>query len=382
MNALVANAKSASSLAVIRSLGRNNIEVTGASDVMNDFPLHSKFCKNRIHLRSNGDDYESRIAELLEIVRKDHYDVLMPVMDQPLLFAISKHKHEFEKHTRIAIANYEQFGFFNNKALFSQFLMEHDLPCPKSSIVKSEDMLDELLQTLEFPVIIKPHIGEGAEGVETIHNQDELKDAYQRISSVHGPVIMQEYVSGRKYTAVFLVDEHAEVRRFFVHRAIREYPVTGGPTCFLESIYYEPIYPIGLSMIKHINYSGLVSMEFIVDEKDNLPKIIDVNPRFYGPLQCAITAGVDLPLAYYEMLVRGGIDTVRDYQEGKTCRHLLFEDLKHLMSILKGVKSLKYKQSRMQALFNFINFARDDSYFILSRTDMGPAMKKVFKSLH
>jgi predicted ATP-grasp superfamily ATP-dependent carboligase len=34
---------------------------------------------------------------------------------------------------------------------------------------------------------------------------------------------------------------------------------------------------------------GSASKEFIVDDKDSKPKIIDVNPWFYGPLQCAIT---------------------------------------------------------------------------------------------
>ncbi len=71
MNALVTNARSASSLAVIRLLGRNGIEVTGASDSKDDFPLYSKYCRKKVLLRTNPNDVEKRMNELLDLVSKN-----------------------------------------------------------------------------------------------------------------------------------------------------------------------------------------------------------------------------------------------------------------------------------------------------------------------
>jgi hypothetical protein len=99
MNALVANAKSAPALAVIRSLGKKDIAVTGASDDKNDFPLFSKYCKKKILLKADSDN-EKRIDELLEIVRNSHFDVFLPVMSENALLVLAKRKSEFEKHTR------------------------------------------------------------------------------------------------------------------------------------------------------------------------------------------------------------------------------------------------------------------------------------------
>jgi predicted ATP-grasp superfamily ATP-dependent carboligase len=119
-------------------------------------------------------------------------------------------------------------------------------------------------------------------------------------------------------------------------------------------------------------------MEFIVDKNDGKPKIIDVNPRFYGPLQCAISAGADFAWAVYNMAVNGDIEPDFSYREGVTCRHLLFEDTKHLFSILKGVRSPKYPPGKMAAIFRYLNFIKDDSYFVLSLSDPLPALKKIF----
>jgi hypothetical protein len=78
------------------------------------------------------------------------------------------------------------------------------------------------------------------------------------------------------------------------------------------------------------------------------------------------------------MAINGDIDTNLSYKEGVTCRHLLFEDTKHLISVLRGAKSPKYSLGKMKTIFNYLNFFRDDSYFILSSSDPLPALIKIF----
>lgn len=378
MNALVINARSASSLAVIRSLGKKGIEVTGASDSRDDFPLSSKYCRKKILLSSDPNDFESRIDELFKLVKNNKFDVFLPLMSENLLLELSKRKNDFEEYTRLALPSYEQLSILNDKAKVSLLLKELGLSRPKTYIPESISAFDPNEIEDGFPLIIKPFRGEGAKGVKVINELRELSNAYNEITKKYGPALIQQFIPGIKHTAVFLINKDSEVRRFFVHRAIREFPVSGGPTCFLESVKYDPIYEYGLKLLKRANFTGLASMEFIIDSTDGKPKIIDVNPRFYGPLQCAITAGVDLPFDVYNMAINGDIEQDFSYREGVTCRHLLFEDTKHLLSILKGTKSPKYTLGRMATLLNYLNFFRDDSYFVLSASDPLPALKKIF----
>ena len=242
-------------------------------------------------------------------------------------------------------------------------------------------IMDSIQKDAVFPLIIKPFRGEGAAGIRIITDPNDLGTCYYDIKKNYGPTLIQEFIHGTKHTAVFLLNKNSEVRRFFVHRAIREYPITGGPTCFLESVKYDPIYEVGLKLLNRANFTGLASMEFIVDENDGKPKIIDVNPRFYGPLQCAISAGVDFPFAIFNMTMKGDIETDLSYKEGVTCRHLLFEDTKHLISVLRGTKSPKYNLGKMATILNYLNFFHDDSYFVLSSSDPLPAFKKIFRHI-
>lgn len=381
MKALVANAGHPSSLAVIRSLGRKKIAVTGVSIKKGDAPLYSRFCRNRVYYNTKRKSFEDYTDELLDIVKKDHYDVFIPVMGQKQLLLLLKSRDVFEKYTRIALPSLEQFSILNNKAEVAHLLSTHHIPGPYTYLIDSVDQLKKIKKEADFPVIIKPHIGEGAEGVTTVFHPEDLFKAYYEIKEKYDRVLIQEYLQGIKHTAVFLLNSQSEARMFFVHRAIREYPVSGGPTCFLESVKYDPIYEYGMKLLKLINFSGLASMEFIIDQKDHLPKIIDVNPRIYGPIQCAISAGANIPYALYMMTKDGDIETDFSYREGVTCRHLLFQDTKHLISILKGVKSPKYQQGKVAALLNYLNFFRDDSYFILSASDPLPAIRKIFLRL-
>jgi predicted ATP-grasp superfamily ATP-dependent carboligase len=377
MNVLVANAKSPPGLAVIRSLGRKGIEVTGASDSSRDFPLFSKYCRKKILLRNLHHSIDERIDELYSIVKNNRFDVFLPVMQEKFLLALSKRKGDFEKHTRLALPPFDQLNILNNKATVSSLLAELGIPHPTIYPCDSETDLEAIQRKASFPLIIKPHRGEGAKGVKIIPDPENLKTHYYDSKRIHGTVLIQDFINGTKHTAAFILNKQSEVRRFFVHRAIREYPLSGGPTCFLQSVKYEPILEYGLKLLKAVNFSGLASMEFVIDRNDDEPKIIDVNPRFYGPIQCAISAGVDLPYDVFRMALQGDIETDLAYKEGITCRNLLFEDTKHMLSVMKGVKSPKYTLGKTATLLNYLNFFRDDSYFILSLSDPMPAIRKI-----
>ncbi len=356
MNVLVANAISVPGLAVIRSLGKRNLYVTGASNSPKHFPLFSKYCKKSIILRTNADQIEDHIQELYDIVRTNGYDAFLPVMHEVLLSSLAQRKKDFERHTRLVLPDFDQLRVLNNKATVSAILDELEIPHPKSYLVDSEYTFESIKREAYFPLILKPHRGEGAQGVITIMHPEDLVASYHEIRKEYGPALIQEFIHGVKHSAVFLLNGRSEVRRFFVHRKIREYPVTGGPACFLMSCRYEPIYEYGLRLLKRVSFSGLANMEFIIDARDGKPKIIDVNPRIYGPIQCAISAGVDLPYDMYRMALEGDIETDLSYKEGVTCRHLLFEDTKHVISVLRGTKSPEYTLGKLPTLLNSLNF--------------------------
>ena len=45
------------------------------------------------------------------------------------------------------------------------------------------------------------------------------------------------------------------------------------------------------------------NIEFRIDSRDGVPKIMEVNPRFWGSLQLSILSGVDFPYLLYKALL-------------------------------------------------------------------------------
>jgi len=225
MNALVANSKSASALAVIWSLGSKGIEITGASDSGSDFPLFSRYCTNKILFRTNSDNVENLIDELINIVKNNHFDVFLPVMREDFLRALAKRKNDFEQYTRLALPSFDQLSILNNKAKVSSLLSELGIPGPKTYLIHFDSILDSIYENAVSPLIIKPLLGERVVGIKIITDPKELRISYHDIKKTFVPTLVQEYIHGIKHSAVFLLNKNSEVRRFFVHRAIREYPI-------------------------------------------------------------------------------------------------------------------------------------------------------------
>jgi hypothetical protein len=70
-------------------------------------------------------------------------------------------------------------------------------------------------------------------------------------------------------------------------------------------------------------------VEFRVDPRDGEPKLLEVNPRFWGSLHHAIVCGVDFPHLLYVMAMEGDVEPQREYRVGIRTRSLLHGELLH-----------------------------------------------------
>jgi predicted ATP-grasp superfamily ATP-dependent carboligase len=112
-------------------------------------------------------------------------------------------------------------------------------------------------------------------------------------------------------------------------------------------------------------------VEFRVDERDGVPKLMEVNGRFWGSLPLAIAAGVDFPYLLYRAY-RGESIQAGAYELGVTSRWLLPGD------ILWFASTLRNKPRRLDTIREFASI-RDQHYDILSTTDPLPALGAVRK---
>jgi predicted ATP-grasp superfamily ATP-dependent carboligase len=237
---------------------------------------------------------------------------------------------------------------------------------------------------LEFPAVLRPSTGCGGKGITFVSSLKELHSIKKGFFNDHGPYMIQEKIPFRnKYTVGVLCNADSKVRRICVIKEIRNYPVETGPACYVETVNYPELVNISVKLMESLNYFGIADIDFLIDERSGEPKLMEINPRFWGSLQVAINAGVDFPSLLFELVSNGDIKKSFDYKTGIRCRHVIIDDLQRLLSIIKGHYAGSYK---VATIIDFLKIYPQDGYYIFTLDDLKPfrrhVLNKILKNLN
>lgn len=326
MRVLVTDGHFRKTLAVVRSLGRKGIQVTVGEKTLLNTSFFSKYCSKRLVYPSPRRYPDQFIQCLLREIAETHYDCLFPMEEETLLL-IAKYRSEISKHTYLLIPDLQQIEFVRDKGKLVRFAEAHGIPVPKTY----EDLP---LWGGEESYVIKPRISSGSFGIVYVKNREDLLPSYQRIHQRYPYPLIQEYIPDGAGTYGFsaLFDEASNVRAAFVHKKLRMYPVQGGPSTLREGVEHPQIMELGLSLLRSLSWVGIAMVEFKVDPRDGIPKLMEINPRFWGSLQLAIFSEVDFPYLILKMAKGEWFDPVLRYPVGRRSRWLLFGDILHFIN--------------------------------------------------
>lgn len=167
------------------------------------------------------------------------YELLFPV-GHPVTGWVSELRHVFPKSLRIELAAFEKIAFFEDKQKTQTLAMSLGIPVPRTIYPESLETVKTSASILQFPVVIK-QVCEGAEGkVVKAKSADELEPYYQSYLEKNGtgngklPMI-QEHLTGEG-VGFFALYQKGKCLQYFMHRRIREFPVSGGISTCAESI--------------------------------------------------------------------------------------------------------------------------------------------------
>lgn len=357
---LVTDAQMRSSLAVIRSLGRAGLEVTAAEETRFATGMFSKYCADRLVYPKAKDDAVFA-SFMLDRAREGDYKAIFPVTDMTVI-PIVKRKKEFERYTIVPYPDYCTLSRAVDKAVTLRIAMENDVPCPATCFVESEGDLDRAIGEMQFPVVIKPRIGYGSRGVTLCRTGDDLRRRYSETCARYGQCIIQEYIpNGGEMGVYALFNFDSEPRAVSVQRRLRSYPVSGGPSTFRETIKDPGLVDTAFRLLKALRWSGVAMVEFRRDTRDGVPKLMEVNPRFWGSLHLSILSGIDFPLLLYKLFTEGDVKPAMEYKAGVRCRWMLPGDILWYMSSPDKIRNLP----------KFLEVTNDD---IMSFKDPGPTI--------
>jgi predicted ATP-grasp superfamily ATP-dependent carboligase len=187
-----------------------------------------------------------------------------------------------------------------------------------------EQGIDAVAGKATYPAVIKPCISDGARGISFADSPAALKQGYLETRERYGPCIVQEYIphQGTQYKAELLLNRNSEVRMWGAYAKLRYYPPTGGSSTLNRTVLRQDLLNHGARLLTHLKWQGMADCDFIVDPRDGVAKLMEVNPRFTRTIRVLVEAGLDFPYELYRLALGEEPREVKDYEEDVYLRYL------------------------------------------------------------
>ena len=261
----------------------------------------SGFVRRWYRSPSHAKEPEAFLRFLVEHLRRESYDVLLPTHEQ--VFILSRFRDSFTPHVGLALPRFEALRQMQNKADFVRLLRQLDLPHPRTEIVTESAELD---RDWDFPVYVKVGHSTAGRGVHYIEDREQLRRLVKRLladGTLEGranergqDVLVQQPAKGGQATvqAVFQDGQMLAVHCF----ESRQLGV-GGSSSARVSADHPIVFEQMAKMGAHLNWHGAIFLDYFFDSQTGRPEYLEANPRV-GETVNALLAGLNLP----EILVR------------------------------------------------------------------------------
>lgn len=243
-------------------------------------------------------------------------------------------------HPKAVLASKESFQMAMSKEQTLIHATKLKVPCPKSFYPLSMDGL--LNVTIPFPWVIKGVLEAGKNVVQYVHNMDEARKAFfyaQNDVTQHGrPPIVQEFVKG-KGVGFFAFYQNGSLKRYYLHRRIRETPHTGGSSTAAETIEHPKAFELGKKLLDDLKWHGPAMVEFKENVETGELKLMEINPKLWGSLELGLAAGVN----FGDLLLRTIKGEELEYSDKYEKIKFFWPFEGDLVSIFRSGKWLQYK---------------------------------------
>lgn len=254
----------------------------------------------------NSPAEESYIRRIEEICTREAIDVIFPSYDaEVLVFAKNKARLAAQGILPI-VPEFAALTRVIDKELTLRGAQAAGFPIPESCVPASEEELLEAASRITGPWVLKPRCNAHGANIKFARDRDELRAAYARLVAIQPRPILQEYVPIRTKRNFYLVVAPdfsvvaAHSPRVLRHRTIG----IRTPCAVVETAEDLPLRNEVTALVRELGIWGGMTLQTIVDDRDGMPRLLEVNPRFGHNVWYRTELGINEPLIYLD-LARG-----------------------------------------------------------------------------
>lgn len=334
----------------VRSLSRRDVGTVIASEQPNVPVGASRFCDRFVDVPSPYHDVVAYKDALVELARRPAVRTLTPMRPHDA-YVFATYAADFEPHVSLVTPPTETLDVVHDRMQLYEAALDAGVPVPETRCLEdARDWHSDVVVKARYNLLshdrvpaFDPHHVETVKCVEHVPAGGDLDVAGLCERMRHVPIV-QEYVDHDGEYVFAALYEHGEPLATFQHHQIRGDSYTGGGGVYRESIYDPDLERVGRQLLDSLEYHGLACIEYARDRETGEYYLVEVNPRFWQSLPCAVRSGADFPY-YYWLATTGRSDEIEpDYRVG-VGTHMLYGELGYLRSILTDESPFRERPS-------------------------------------
>lgn len=177
----------------------------------------------------------------------------------------------------------ESIDITEDRELFEELLNKLNIPRPKGKGVKTLVEALEVAHDIGYPVLVRPSYVIGGRGMQVVYDDEELVTYInEAIKFSDNPILIDQYIEGHEVELDAISDgmdilvpginEHIERAGVHSGDSISVYPAQ-----HVDKKIIAKLLEYTKKIATSLQIKGLMNVQFII--KDNVPYIIEVNPR-------------------------------------------------------------------------------------------------------
>lgn len=293
MRALLLYGDANQALPIAKSLHKKGHMVDAICSSKWSYGYGSRYIKKK-YLHENAENVDEYFSYLINILQKEKYDTIIPMRDSTAE-VMCKYRDELLKYTQFVMPDYETFEKGFDKHRLMEMCQKQGYPHPETYILGDEQLEELDLDSLKYPLLIKPNHTFGARGMTLCNNKADLRMKYPAIYKNYGECHLQSYIpeGGHQVEFQLYVNEKGELVQSSVIKKFRWYPEKGGSSCCNVSWQYDEMVNICYKLLKDIGWVGFADFDTIEDPRTGELLIMELNPRVPACVKSCIASGID-----------------------------------------------------------------------------------------
>ncbi|MXP75113.1 ATP-grasp domain-containing protein [Lachnospiraceae bacterium WCA-9-b2] len=230
---------------------------------------------------------------IIKLIKTGKFDLVYPLFDFSARI-LAHNKEKLSKYAVIYANEKDIFDRANDKNEVMRVCMKNHIPCPRT-LFDVKTMREIEAGHLEFPIIIKPRRMYGARGYHRFDSLDEMYRYVRQRGINLSDYVVQEFIpeGSRVMGANIFINHEGKIKSSYLYICEHVYPEDGGTSTLNAILERDDIRKNCERLVKLMKLRGEVGVDLMLDSRDNIGKVIEINVRPVHGVAVGFFFGVD-----------------------------------------------------------------------------------------